>query len=226
MDGRQPSAGLHRNQQEAGSGARGSCNGGEDQAALSQSANVLDLADKLRQQGIISKQRVGRNGKLKGGVPFARGALHHLLSNRTYVGEVLHKGKIYPGEHDAIVDRKLFDAVQERLAARTNTPLEPGKRGTVSLLAGMIHDDLGRPMTPIHTPNHGKRYRYHASHKGDGSKSSALRLHAGDLDEHRIIKAILDGRQPRQVTARFLSRLGALSLAWSDQRKLLGFAAS
>lgn len=39
-----------------------------------------------------------------------------------------------------------------------------------------------------------------------------------------IIKAILDGRQPRQVTARFLSRLGALPFAWSEQRKMLGFA--
>jgi len=354
------------------------------------SANVLDLAETLRRQGIVSKQRIGRNGERKGGVPFTRGALHHLLSNRTYVGEVVHKGKIYPGEHEAIVDRKLFDAVQERLAARTNAPLEPGRRGTVSLLAGMIHDGLDRPMTPIHTRNHGKRYRYYASHRGDGSKAPALRLPAGDLDhavrsalhaflsdaqqisqldidptqhanliasfgalahsldgmaiaelrkllqraelrvtvsrdavtaqfelaalaawvgveidEHRIInlpiaasqatwgheprlrldppsgapandpnlvqliargfaardqllamtqddvrampatqlrhleriarlaylapdivKAILDGRQPRQVTARFLSRLGALPLAWSDQRKMLGFAAN
>ncbi|MFM6931353.1 MAG: hypothetical protein ACKOUT_03815 [Novosphingobium sp.] len=38
-----------------------------------------------------------------------------------------------------------------------------------------------------------------------------------------IVTAILDGRQPKLVTARFLSRLGALPLAWPDQRKLLGF---
>ena len=147
-----------------------------------ESANVLDLADKLQRQGIVSKQRVARDGQLKGGVPFSRGALHHMLSNRTYVGEVAHRGKIYPGEHEAIVDRKLFDAVQDRLAARTNAPLEPGKRSTVSLLAGMIHDGFGRPMSPIHTRNHGKRYRYYASHRGDGSKEPALRLPAGDLD--------------------------------------------
>ena len=41
-----------------------------------------------------------------------------------------------------------------------------------------------------------------------------------------IIKTILDGRQPRQVTARVLSRLGALPLAWSDQRKMLGFSSN
>ncbi|MFN9580936.1 MAG: hypothetical protein ACK56H_12930, partial [Novosphingobium sp.] len=41
-----------------------------------------------------------------------------------------------------------------------------------------------------------------------------------------IVKAILDGRQPRQVTARFLSRLGAMPLSWSEQRKMLSFATS
>jgi hypothetical protein len=147
-----------------------------------ESTNVLDLAEKLKMLGIVSKQRMGRNGQLKGGVPFTRGALHHLLSNRTYVGEVVHRGKIYPGEHKAIADRGLFNAVHERLAARTNAPLESGRRGTISLLAGLIEDGLGRPMSPIHTRNHGKRYRYYASHRGDGSKEPALRLPAGALD--------------------------------------------
>jgi site-specific DNA recombinase len=199
------------------------------------SANVLDLADRLRLQGIVSKQRVGRNGERKGGLPFTRGALHHILSNRTYVGEVAHQGKIYPGEHKAIVDRKLFDTVQERLAARTNAPLELGRRGTVSLLAGLIEDDLGRPMSPIHTRNHGKRYRYYASHKGDGSKEPALRLPAGGLDHairtalqsfladaHRISKLDVDP----VCHADLISSFGALApsvdgMAIAELRKLL-----
>lgn len=166
------------------------------------SANVLDLAETLQRQGIVSKRRTGRDGQAKGGVPFTRGALHHLLSNRTYVGEVAHRGKIYPGEHEAIVDRALFDAVQARLAARTNAPLEPGKRGSISLLAGMIYDGLGRPMSPIHTRNHGKRYRYYASNKSDGSKEPALRLPAGDLDH-----AIRVGLRSYLADAQQISRL-------------------
>ncbi len=200
-----------------------------------ESANVLDLAEKLRLQGIVSKQRMGRNGDFKGGVPFTRGALHHLLSNRTYVGEVVHRGKIYPGEHEAIVDRALFDAVQERLDARTNAPLEPGRRGTISLLAGLIKDDLGRPMSPIHTRNHGKRYRYYASHKGDGSKAPALRLPAGDLD-HAVRSAIgaflSDAQQINKLEieptqhANLIASFGALAqsidgLAIAELRKLL-----
>lgn len=38
-----------------------------------------------------------------------------------------------------------------------------------------------------------------------------------------IIKAILEGRQPKTLTARSLLRVSDLPLAWTDQRKLLGF---
>ncbi len=150
---------------------------------------VQDLREALHRDGIVSKQVTSRKGNTRGGVPFGRGALHHLLSNRTYVGEVVHNGKIYPGEHEAIVNRELFDAVQAKLAGRTNTPLSPGSRRCVSLLAGMIRDGHSRPMSPVHTRNHGKRYSYYASNKGDGSKDTVLRLPAGDLDN--AIKAEL-----------------------------------
>lgn len=199
------------------------------------SANVLDLAQKLEQIGVVSKLRMGRDGQVRGGVPFTRGALHHLLSNRTYVGEVKHRGKVYPGEHEAIVDRELFDAVQTRLAERTNAPLDRGKREAVSLLAGMIHDDLGRPMSPIHTRNHGKRYRYYASNKSDGSREPALRLPAGNLDNaiRGALRAFLADAarislldvDPRQH-ASLITSFGALansidSMAIAELRKLL-----
>ena len=39
-----------------------------------------------------------------------------MLQNRTYRGEATHKGNAYPGEHAAIVDKPLWDAVQAVLA--------------------------------------------------------------------------------------------------------------
>ncbi|MBC2666972.1 recombinase family protein [Novosphingobium flavum] len=145
--------------------------------------NIMDLLDELRRDGIVSKKLKLRDGSIRGGIPFRRGALHHLLSNRIYVGETVHKDKVYPGQHEAIIDRELFDAVQAKLAGRTNTPLAPGARRRVSLLAGLIRDEQGRPMSPVHTFNHGWRYSYYASNLGDGSKEAALRLPAGELDQ-------------------------------------------
>ena len=45
------------------------------------------------------------------------GSLAHLLKNRFYIGEVTYRGEVYRGEHEAILSRDLFDAVQEKLAA-------------------------------------------------------------------------------------------------------------
>ena len=48
----------------------------------------------------------------------SRRTLYHLLANRIYRGEIVHKGIAHPGEHDAIVPRDLWAAVQDSLAAR------------------------------------------------------------------------------------------------------------
>ena len=36
-----------------------------------------------------------------------KGVLYKLLNNRIYIGDAVHKGIAYPGEHEAIIDRKL-----------------------------------------------------------------------------------------------------------------------
>ncbi len=149
---------------------------------VKKSQNIFDLLDELKAAGIVSKASTGRDGTVRGGVPFRRGALYHLLSNRTYLGLTMHKGKAYEGQHEPIVEAELFEAVQTKLAERTNPKTSAKARRCVSLLAGMIHDDQGRPMSPYHTKNHGRRYSYYASNPGDGSREQALRLPAGELD--------------------------------------------
>ena len=147
-----------------------------------ESQNIFDLLEQLQRDGIVSKTVRGRDGSIRGGVPFRRGALYHLLANRTYLGLTVHKTKVYEGQHDAIVDAELFEAVQAKLADRTNPRTSAKARRCVSLLAGMIYDEHARPMSPYHTRNHGRRYSYYASNPGDGSREQALRLPAGELD--------------------------------------------
>ena len=56
-----------------------------------------------RHQGAIAQDR-----STVGGIPFTRGPLAHLLRNRFYIGEVVFKGEVLPGEQPAILDRDLF----------------------------------------------------------------------------------------------------------------------
>lgn len=142
------------------------------------------LIEELRSQGYRTKLR--RNGnRTVGGVPFSRGMLFALLSNRIYRGEVVHKGTAHPGEHDAIIEQALWDAVQQTV--ETNRVARKAGRNIKhpSLLAGIICDGHGRRMSPSHAVKQGKRYRYyitHASELSDGSPA-AWRLPAHDVEQ-------------------------------------------
>lgn len=39
-----------------------------------------------------------------------------------------------------------------------------------------------------------------------------------------IVRAVMEGRQPKSLNARMLARLGSLPLSWFEQRAMLGFA--
>ena len=90
----------------------------------------LDLLLKdLRSRGILTKVRRLVTGHAVGGIPFTRGPLAYLLRNRVYIGEVAYRGGIHPGEHAPILDRTLFEAVQEKLCVSSGAGPDPAPSG-------------------------------------------------------------------------------------------------
>ena len=122
--------------------------------------SVHDLQRWLEAQDIRSKAWVSTRGRPMGGFAFGRGALFHLLKNRTYIGEIPHRDTSYPGAHPAIVDRAIFDEAQALLATQTRRADEEAGRVAPAPLKGRIFDADGRPMTPVHTFSHGRLHRY------------------------------------------------------------------
>ena len=122
------------------------------------------LMPELRKRGIISKLRTLRSGEAVGGIPFTSGPLAHILRNRFYIGEVMFKGEVLPGEQPPILDRDLFDAVQAKLDASLVNH-KAAKSKSAALLLGRIFDDRGNRMTPSHARKRGVKYRYYVSSK-------------------------------------------------------------
>jgi hypothetical protein len=153
---------------------------------------VAKLREDLDRRGVRSKRRVLTSGRILGGGSFDRGALYHLLQNRIYRGEVVHKGVVYPGEHEAIVDEELWSAVQDRLtenrATRRKSRVETG-----ALLGGLIYDDRGNIMSPTYSIRRGNRYRYYISsallHGRRSEAGMRARVNADDI-ERLIIEAL------------------------------------
>jgi len=111
------------------------------------------LKEKLEAQGIKSKSRTSAAGRRIGDKPFSRGALYLILQNRTYLGEIVHKGQSHPGEHTPIIDQPLWDATQAQLAGNTAERTSGTRTRQPSLLTGMLFDANGNPMTPSHAVN-------------------------------------------------------------------------
>src|SRR5665213_541963 len=82
--------------------------------------SIYLLMAELRKRKIFTKAHTVKTGKTVGGIPFTSGPLSYLLRNRFYIGEVVYKGEILPGEQPPIIDRDLFNAVQAKLAAQQN----------------------------------------------------------------------------------------------------------
>jgi site-specific DNA recombinase len=145
--------------------------------------SVYALQAELAEKDIRTKKRIGRDGKITGNAHFSRGALYQMLRNRIYLGEITHRGISYPGDHDAIVERSMFEKAGALLDANRVDNAEAVHAEHPSLLSGMIWDGEGRRMVPNHATKRGVRYRYYASAKDkERLKLPVWRVPAGELE--------------------------------------------
>lgn len=148
--------------------------------------SVPALIEDLDASGIRSQERIARSGKALGGMKLVKGAVYHILKSRTYVGEVMHNGKAFPGEHQGIVDPDNFEQAQQMLKGNAVARRAGEHAAGPSLLAWLVWDGLGRRMSPDHSCKKGKKYhRYYASQRDtrDGQTIAAWRVPALDLEE-------------------------------------------
>ncbi len=113
-------------------------------------------------EGIKPKPRLLANGTTIAAPRFMVGPLAHMLKNRFYIGEVAYRGEVHKGEHAPILEHELFNAVQAKLGERT-VQRRIRRSHSPALLAGLIFDDRGTPMSPSHANKQGVRYRYYVS---------------------------------------------------------------
>ena len=72
---------------------------------------VSKLKARLDRGDVKSKIRISAASNRSGGTPYSRGALYKILQNPIYLGEIRHRKQSYPGEHEAIVPRELWERV-------------------------------------------------------------------------------------------------------------------
>ena len=168
--------------------------------------SVRSLKQEADRRGWATKRQVQRNGTIRGGRRFSRGNLYQILHNPIYAGDIAHRGRSYPGLHQGIVDRDLWDAVQRMLDGKAPDRKSATNVRGASVLAGKVLDETGDRLAPTSCTKDGKRHRYYVSSrllKGGARDGSGWRLPARQLEEavaHGLAQLLSD---PATMTGHF-----------------------
>jgi site-specific DNA recombinase len=73
---------------------------------------LIPVVQELARRGWTTKCWTTRKGRQRGGRPFTKTALHQLLRNVVYIGKLRYRTELHPGEHEAIVEERVWQRVQ------------------------------------------------------------------------------------------------------------------
>ena len=150
-----------------------------------QCSSTLTIVRELASDKVVNKY----------GKTIDKGMIYKLLRNRTYVGDAVHKGIAYPGEHEGLVPQKLFDNVQAILDENAAICGSGNRSQTPALLKGLIFGPSGRAMSPTHTRRRGRLYRYYVDQNilktgagpGPSGRVPAAQIESAVIDQLRIL---------------------------------------
>lgn len=124
--------------------------------------SLLPVVLEVNKRGWRNKEWKTKGGIVRGGKEFDKCSIYALLTNPLYAGLIRHKDLIHKGEHEALIESEVFDAVQKQLTknGRGKGNELINKHG--ALLKGLLHcTACDRAMVHTFTRKDEKLYRYY-----------------------------------------------------------------
>jgi len=146
---------------------------------------IFERFVKLGSATRLAAELTGQDVTNKRGRPMDKGLIYKLLNNPVYVGDAVHKGECYRGEHEGIVSKDLWDKVHLILQKNPRSRATMTRSQTPALLKGLLFGPTGHAMAPTHTRKCGRLYRYYVSTailKGSRDACPIGRLAAGAIE--------------------------------------------
>lgn len=136
------------------------------------------------------------------GHPIDKKFIYRILGNRIYIGEAVHKGNSYRGEHSALIDRDTWDKAHAILTQSPRQRAAKTRAQTPALLKGLIYGPDGAAFSPSHTRKNGRLYRYYVSQtilKHGAGTCDIGRIPAGEIESAVIDQMRAIFRQPEII---------------------------
>lgn len=147
----------------------------ETEAALVR--HIFDDFVTMRSATLMVKAYDAEGVVTKGGKSFTKQTIYKMLHNRMYLGDIVHKGQAFPGQHQAIITQTQWDAVHTLIATdgiERRRETNDRQREPV-LLRGLLFTPDGERLVPSYTVKKGKTYRYYTpvKHRRFGAWASS-----------------------------------------------------
>lgn len=129
--------------------------------------SLLEVSRDLNQRGLRTKLVRTSKGKTYGGREWDKAAVQKILTNVLYRGLVRYKTEIYPGEHEAIIEDKVWTEVHDLLRSNGRNGGMFAQSKHTAMLRGLLHcAPCGTAMGHTVTNKSGKRlYRYYVCYR-------------------------------------------------------------
>jgi len=151
---------------------------------------------------LLAREVVLRGLRTSRGNPLDKKYIYRMLNNRAYLGEAVHKGESYPGEHAAIIGQGAWDRAHAILRESPRKRAARTRAGTPALLKGLIFGPDGAAFSPSHTRKGARLYRYYVSQSVLARGAGACpigRVPAGEIEAAVIGQLRAVFRQPEIV---------------------------
>lgn len=146
---------------------------------------VFDRFLTLGSATAVARSLAADNIRTRRGNALDKGAIYKILLNRVYIGDAVHKGVAYPGEHQAIIAQEMWDKVRGTLKVSPRLRAGRTRATTPALLKGLLFGPTGVAMSPTHTRRGDKLYRYYISQsviKGGANACPVNRVPAAEIE--------------------------------------------
>jgi site-specific DNA recombinase len=169
--------------------------------------SLQPVVRELERRGWRNKKRITKKGRLIGDKAFDKATLYMHLKNPLYKGMISHKGELYAGEHEAIIDEDQFDRVQKILSYNGRTGGKEVRNKYGAILRGLLRcKACDHAMTHVFTTSRGKTRKQYRYYRCVGSiKRGACTCPSGSLPASAIEQLVVDEAR-KAMTDRALIR--------------------
>jgi site-specific DNA recombinase len=163
--------------------------------------SIRSVKGELDQKGVVTRTYRSKSERVSGGGKFTLGHLRKILTNRIYVGEIIHKGTASVGQHPSLIPLDVFNAVAAILKENKHERRVRSNAKDANLLSTLLFNANGSRLIGSHSNKKGRRYRYYIE-KVDATsvEKRCLRIPAQEIERLVLERLVTHLRNPVWVS--------------------------